>query len=618
MAWGSEEQFEAELRPSWRTGEISWPTRMAVPYPVTFEVPANATKASLFFAEHKIPLNLQDSQKPFPEEREPSPAPVPGPNPNAPPGAEEYFLGNEYGIAITSLSRRPSDRFPTWTRVTLELAVMTFRDDPTLAPPIKIRAGQDKICFSGENKDDCIRIKWGPEKQFHAYLFSSITTFDVKWPRGKGWPELHMDFEVPEDTENATLLFGEHRIQLDTLGMVGSVPAWNYRLHYPELAIGSVLYDFNSKTISLAEVKQHRESGNIVLNFSAENNSEVADFVPSISASATRVTRNGLLLDDKGNGTLGWVPTSVNAQGRKLAPGEAGYFTLVLPRVSGKGFPRISLAPPDVTILQLKATDAETEAGTTVAPPAYVAFERSDGEAQFWEPFLGKVIWKFKTDGRVSVSPVVADGVVYVHSESSDKVYALDALTGRRVPESTPVTFTSPPKEWQGVTPSGRPIVITVGPLGWLATDLVAREPYKRGNIWVIRFKHDVTSGLTVVGGVAYVGTDSVGIDSLISSPGHVYAVDIETGRELWSFDTGEYGRVASTPTVADGVVYFGSQDYHLYALDAATGHLIWKYRTSDSVYSSPTVASSIVYVGSDDYHIYALLASPPREAKAE
>ena len=38
-----------------------------------------------------------------------------------------------------------------------------------------------------------------------------------------------------------------------------------------------------------------------------------------------------------------------------------------------------------------------------------------------------------------------------------------------------------------------------------------------------------------------------------------------EPGELLWQHEIG--GAVASAPTVADGVVYFGSEDHHVYAL---------------------------------------------------
>jgi outer membrane protein assembly factor BamB len=44
-----------------------------------------------------------------------------------------------------------------------------------------------------------------------------------------------------------------------------------------------------------------------------------------------------------------------------------------------------------------------------------------------------------------------------------------------------------------------------------------------------------------------------------------VYAVDDQTGEELWRFTTG--GTVYSTPVVDNGVVYVGSLYGYLYAL---------------------------------------------------
>src|SRR5689334_16948852 len=62
------------------------------------------------------------------------------------------------------------------------------------------------------------------------------------------------------------------------------------------------------------------------------------------------------------------------------------------------------------------------------------------------------------------------------------------------------------------------------------------------------------------------------------SDDGNVYAVDAESGREIWRRIT--RGPVPSTPAVAAGMVYFVSYDGNFYALNAETGALKWKFAT--------------------------------------
>jgi outer membrane protein assembly factor BamB len=95
---------------------------------------------------------------------------------------------------------------------------------------------------------------------------------------------------------------------------------------------------------------------------------------------------------------------------------------------------------------------------------------------------------------------------------------------------------------------------------------------------------HDFTD---VANGLVYIG----------SGAGIVYALDAQTGKLKWSYQTGDI--VASAPAVANGIVYVGSFDKYLYALNAQTGTLIWKYNTGKIIYySSPVVANGVVYVG--------------------
>ena len=57
---------------------------------------------------------------------------------------------------------------------------------------------------------------------------------------------------------------------------------------------------------------------------------------------------------------------------------------------------------------------------------------------------------------------------------------------------------------------------------------------------------------------------------------GKLYALNGQTGDELWSYQTGE--GASSSPAVAHGVVYFGSNDNNLYAVNVATGQIVEFY----------------------------------------
>ena len=86
-----------------------------------------------------------------------------------------------------------------------------------------------------------------------------------------------------------------------------------------------------------------------------------------------------------------------------------------------------------------------------------------------------------------------------------------------------------------------------------------------------------------------------------------VAAVDTATGDLLWEYSTDIR---ATSPTVADGVVYLGSWNKRLHAVDAATGRSLWQYETGDQIGSKPAVACEVVYFGSVDDHLYALSTS--------
>jgi len=97
------------------------------------------------------------------------------------------------------------------------------------------------------------------------------------------------------------------------------------------------------------------------------------------------------------------------------------------------------------------------------------------------------------------------------------------------------------------------------------------------------------------------------GILYVSSKVGFLYALNAETGQEVWRFQLTAYV-VRSSPAIADGVVYIGA-GFNLFALDAKTGAQLWRVALRYAGQSTPTIAGGLVIVPSQEGWIYALAA---------
>jgi outer membrane protein assembly factor BamB len=188
---------------------------------------------------------------------------------------------------------------------------------------------------------------------------------------------------------------------------------------------------------------------------------------------------------------------------------------------------------------------------------------------------LHRIKWKFHTSGFVISSPAVAYGRVYVGS-TDGYLYAIDRDSGALR--------------------------------------------------WKFAAKSRVVSSPAVTDGIVYFS----------AYDGNFYAVDAKSGKLKWNFRTGGERRFEGThlhgsqpnaeimpdvfdvylssPTIWNGMVFFGSGDSNVYALNAASGTLRWKFKTADVVHASLAIADGILFIGSWDSYFYALEARSGKE----
>ncbi|MET0655239.1 MAG: outer membrane protein assembly factor BamB [Pseudoxanthomonas sp.] len=89
---------------------------------------------------------------------------------------------------------------------------------------------------------------------------------------------------------------------------------------------------------------------------------------------------------------------------------------------------------------------------------------------------------------------------------------------------------------------------------------------------------------------------------------GGVRAIDLQTGKTVWEYDSEE--RLSGGPGAGDGLVVVGSLDGKVIALDAATGAEKWQAKVPNEVIAAPAIGQGFVLVRSNDGRISAFDAA--------
>jgi outer membrane protein assembly factor BamB len=211
-------------------------------------------------------------------------------------------------------------------------------------------------------------------------------------------------------------------------------------------------------------------------------------------------------------------------------------------------------------------------------------FGSSNGNFYALDAITGQVKWIFKTDKRAYwVSPAFSGGKIY-GATSQGEIRALNAKTGQ--------------EEWKFMSPKGVTSLAVDGETLYFvdydnyinALGTIDGKPKPD-----FRRRNKTGTELALYDGKIYFGG---------RLSGSVYAVDAKTGEGIWKFEMKE---TCSTPVIAEGMVNFTCMDQKFYAVDAKTGKKSWAITTKQAITSTPTIADGVIYFISDDGRLHAI-----------
>jgi len=264
-----------------------------------------------------------------------------------------------------------------------------------------------------------------------------------------------------------------------------------------------------------------------------------------------------------------------------------------------------------------------------------VYFGSGDGNVYALDGATGALKWKFKTGDVVHASPAVANGVVFVGSWDS-YFYAIDAATGKEKWRFK--TGEDPDIHNQVGIQSSAAVADGVVYFGCRDSNLYALDASSGEKKWTFNNKGSWVIGSAVVqNGKLYFST---------SDSGMFYALDAKTGTAAYSLKF--VWPMFSSPTIAGKMLYIGSHEGKLIAIDLESQKPAWTFQTDGSrqngatftksdgapnyqvafgrdafydnmitgvgkmmsvgaVLSSPAVGNNVILFGSTDGNLYAL-----------
>jgi eukaryotic-like serine/threonine-protein kinase len=201
----------------------------------------------------------------------------------------------------------------------------------------------------------------------------------------------------------------------------------------------------------------------------------------------------------------------------------------------------------------------------------------------------GKEFWKKTAGDNVNSAPAIGFGAALV-SGCDAKLRAIDVNSGEE-------KFVA---ELGALSPASPAVLDDKIIVGTDQGRIVCLSADGSKQLWEytgVESGAMVYSSVAVAGGVAVVG----------ARDRQVHAVDVATGKGLWTFKT--KGDVDSSPAVAGGKVYVGSKDKRLYVLDLKTGQKLWEFNAGKAITAGPAVAGGAVIFGDGGGTLYCLEA---------
>ncbi|MBK9925517.1 MAG: PQQ-binding-like beta-propeller repeat protein [Anaerolineales bacterium] len=204
---------------------------------------------------------------------------------------------------------------------------------------------------------------------------------------------------------------------------------------------------------------------------------------------------------------------------------------------------------------------------------------------------LGGVQWKFKAEGAIATSVVLADDIAYFGDQTGN-LYAVNKNSEKVWSFHTEKPINSTPSVANGIvyfqSNDGFTYALDAksGELKW-KVDTGPERPTDYDNI---------SSSPAVQDGIVYIGGNN----------GKLYALNADTGAEVWTVDALGYNAVRSSPAIDGDTVYFTAEST-LLALDRKTGAEKWRYKAITITRSSPSIGEGIVVFGDSGSNIYAV-----------
>ncbi|MCD4701775.1 MAG: PQQ-binding-like beta-propeller repeat protein, partial [Candidatus Aegiribacteria sp.] len=250
-----------------------------------------------------------------------------------------------------------------------------------------------------------------------------------------------------------------------------------------------------------------------------------------------------------------------------------------------------SPAPTDNTILwTAPVTGNYHEFPTPVIVNGIVYYPQdSSGDSLYaLDAATGDLIWKYRT-GYTDDAVTVKDGYLYT---SSDSLWCLDALTGTRI-------WATDAADIHGSTPAVVDGNVYCGRASFAQnTSYICCLDAATGTvIWKDTLSGYTASCLTVWNGLVFIPTYM----------GSLYALDANTGSDIWENTDSYAGYWDSSPVVVDDFIYISGIDSRTRSIDAMTGITVWEVDITPGTYISATPAcyDGRIYFGDqvDAYH---------------